>query len=1217
MRIIIIVADGEPYEKLSAGPTAEMVAVGVSYKVEPKRNKDQNLQAMEFWNSAVELAGKLTQPRAIWVPKRVFAYDNQDASKRPPGEEEKFRAPQSCEVKPYDSAREVVDWLKEGVGNWQLVVVIGHGARDPRLGQKGAWDGAVELCEMGIKEVRRLESEDLQQLPECVYIGLHCYALTFAQGLPDSMPAFHLSGEGPTSNGSIARFLEICTKTVQQLSEELAALDGAGEEDWKEKRDKAQNTLDDLNKIGSKIENTRAGVVHQLPDKRPEKAVVHPNTTAERSRLPQLPSLDEGNLGESIGKQSNARYPFPRVSPVAVRSGYRVGIATWNAHGLSKRSDESTDEDDDEGGPLAVITDEEIRKVLWLLEASTALAEGIAAVPDDENAEEEDGNDTAGKLAEELTKKLAAWSQPYVRKQMLCYQQLAGPVLKQAVDSPTDRSELDALVKKIRGALDDIDLDAVVPRLLTRKLACLGILELFRRHKWLDILVVQEVKFSGIDLLIQQVKDELSVYAGPLMKSSGSKKRGEREYYPLIMRKDACSRNHQKERHLTVDRIWWLTSDGQTEELPKKRVVANQHPEATWEIGKMRKRRRGSAAAEREVLVPPDPDLVWNKHAGKASFRPVINYDLAWVEQPRVKFHVGVVHTTPGGGGEFDREYEFDQIESMIDSVSTKACSGKKEDAAFAGPWLLAGDYYLFKESRITKGANSAIKTEFQNRLAEYQANGRNGGDWRELCLKWRKISRRAIQQDLIDELREGSRELAKCAVNGTALTRSRVRAYRESWWLSKKQYEELAKDREKLLTCCASRAALYNELSEFCQFHSKRAKYLRSKANEKLLGKWAALLADNAAVLRFRPSTSRATKEEEGKRKRSGKSDMDIKISVQADPTRAVLGQRFVDFVDETPVEITQAVAGTNTHLFRELPLQNPVDPSDARYDEYLEKKAYYAAHLKVADFIVHTAYDEGQKGTDGHWRAWCLGLLCPDVGTIVLADSDSLAVSRFWACFSDHFPVGGMFSTEAGEEEEPHLFARIVRLDESPCLIEKVKQAEQERLRKKWEDLQTLAELLGEEKGRKGEDKEPPKEDSKLAAEIRKLEAALFPHEEDRGRKDFGIGVMDYGWNGVLDFLRVDEFAAEDEDHDENDDSDGEADGESEESEEEDALLDRESAQLVRRARALFKKAEQQGKGNKVGKLEDPDSAKRDLDKLKALVKKLEEVVNGMEVS
>jgi len=1203
MRIVIIVADGEPYEKLPSKPTAEMMTVGDSYKVERKRNRDQNLQAMEFWNSGVQLAQSLTQPLVIWVPKRVFHYDNSDEQKRPRDEERKFRAPENAEVRPYDSAREVADFLEQGAENWQLIVVFGHGAQYVRLDGEGAADGAVELCAEGGRTQRCLDPTDFARSPKCVYIGLHCYALTFAKGIPRNTPAFHLSGEEKTTHGKIARFLECCTTRVRQLCFDLSDLDEAGPSEWKALRDKAQNTLNALDEAGKKIEDTHAGVLHQLPDQPSKKSTPHPDASRARISLPQPPVFDRGKLGEHAERKSKGRNAFSRVSPVTIRSGYRVGIATWNAHGLSKRSDESADDDDDDA-PLAVITEKDLTTILWLIEARTALKEGITEILARVEEEENDGNVRA--LAAQLDLALGPWLQPYVGKQMLCYQQLTAPLVTKGVDSPVDRQALDTLVARIEKELDEINLKVVVPRLLTRKLACLAILELFRRHTWLDILVVQEVKFTGIDLLVQQVKNELSVYAGPLMKSSGSKKGGEHEYYPMIMRKDARSINHQQERHLIVDRIWWLAPTGESEELAQERITPNTFPQTTWKTvttGKRQKMRR--------VSVPPTPDLTWDKRAHKASFRPVVNYDLMW-KDTAVRFHVGVVHTTPGTGGEFNREYEFDQIESMLENVSARATSSKEEDAAFAGPWLLAGDYYLFKDSRITSYANNAVDAEFRNRLEEYRENGKNAPAWLELRKTWRTVRREAKKLPkhiLIATLASGSQALAKSAVEGTALTRSRVRAHRECWWIPKQGYTEIAdEDPEMLFELCRKRGVLYSELYEFCTFHQNRAKYLSGKAEQNFFGKWRALLKDNAAVLRFRPSTFKdpkapwepekgpANQKNPGKRKRSGKSKMDVKISVETDPTRATFGQRFVDFVDDTPVEITQAVAGTNTHLFHDFLLDDTPDPEqEAAYDLYLEKKAYYAAHLKVADFIVHTAYDDDLHGTDGHWRGWCLGLLCPDVGRIVLADSDDLAVSRFWACFSDHFPVGGLFSTRQGENEEKHLYERIVRQDESHCLFEKARRLEKERLLQKWEDLQVLAELLKKPELQKNT---PP--DDQLAAGICELEAVLYPHEEDRGSKDFAIGVLEYGWNGVLDFLRFAEFAEE-------------GDGENVEDEEEDDL-EREHRLLIARANALFEEAAAIGKEKTVSKFESVDSVQGDADGLRKLVAKLERVVTGV---
>ncbi|NJD05574.1 MAG: hypothetical protein FIA97_03635 [Methylococcaceae bacterium] len=1233
MRIVIVVGDGTNPEFTTSDK--ETMPLEEQNQKMPQRISQQNVQAMEFWNSGVELAQKLQDHKpVILVPVRVNEYNNTDKdAKTLNGEQHKLSAPEGCEVTPFNSSRQVANYLQDHTAYYKLVIVIGHGSYSVDIGNSRT-GGYVELCRGASAEQRNLSSSDFDVIQNTVYMGLHCHAQWFTQDLPENTPGFHLTGQDVGSNADISTFVTKCKNLLKTLASDLSALDLANEENWVQRRDQAQVTLNNLKNCAQK-KILYSGIDHELPKEKPRRETAQQPTTTRNSGLPP-PPIRSGDLGENKKVDSqHQRRSVPRVSQATIRGGYRIGIATWNAHGLSKRIDEVTGASDTEDGPMAVITNDDLRKILWLIQARDVLKAAIEkfkpeqpapkAPPVRKRKDQRTGTGPRRKpvvgkpetLAEQLERSLSGWTTPYVQKQIESYESFAGPVLSQATDSidePNSREDLEKRANEVDAKFTQIDLKKVEPRLLTRKLACLAITELFSRHHWLDILVLQEVKFSGIELLIDQLKDhELSVYAGPLMKSSGDWEGGEREYYPLIMRSDMKSRNNPGDRLLQVKRIWWLDAQGVPQELAVDRVIPNVCPKAEWGTKPQpTKKRKGPPPPAREGWLLPKPDLVWDKHQAQATFRPVVNYDIAWKEKENLMFHVGVVHTTPSEGGEFERKYEFDQIQGMVDEVAKRAFSLTEETKAFAGPWLLPGDYYLFKESRVTgEYADDAVESEFERRLSDYDANAGNIKLWINKCRDWmKKWNMRGALKDasrkkrptvgkprnLPKELLKDARFLARQSVTGTALARSRIRMESDCWLYEPQHYDKLGNDQIRELI--EGRIKLYTHLWEFCGFCQSRATYLRSKSKEDstTVNKWAALKQDNTEYLRFRLSDAKKKQEAEGKKQRkTGKTALDIKISTTVDPSRASFGQRFIDDVNKNEgIEVTQSISGSNTHLFRGLPLvEAPAEVNDAAYNAYLQERAFYAAHLKVADFIVHTRFDPKVSGSDGHWRAWCLGLLCPDVGKVVLADSEDLAVSRFWACFSDHFPVGGLFSTGStidcnADREEQYLYKRIVRTAEDgdcSCVIPNVKRAETERIQRKFKDLKALAMLLEKYKAEAVSDK--PSIET-----VCKLEQELL-HKDDVPENVLTTGLLDYGWDGRLDFLRLDEFARR-----ETEQQQGRVSNE---------LVDNDIDSLRTRANELFEKAETMGK--KTDKFEAAEDIP-DIQRLKHLIRRLEEL-------
>ena len=66
-----------------------------------------------------------------------------------------------------------------------------------------------------------------------------------------------------------------------------------------------------------------------------------------------------------------------------------------------------------------------------------------------------------------------------------------------------------------------------------------------------------------------------------------------------------------------------------------------------------------------------------------------------------------------------------------------------------------------------------------------------------------------------------------------------------------------------------------------------------------------------------------------------------------------------------------------------------------------------------QIADFFISAGKAQGQRS----WRSFEVGIVDPS-GRVLLADHEELSIANYWRVFSDHFPVGGLFST--GENDD-----------------------------------------------------------------------------------------------------------------------------------------------------------------------------------------------------
>lgn len=143
-------------------------------------------------------------------------------------------------------------------------------------------------------------------------------------------------------------------------------------------------------------------------------------------------------------------------------------------------------------------------------------------------------------------------------------------------------------------------------------------------------------------------------------------------------------------------------------------------------------------------------------------------------------------------------------------------------------------------------------------------------------------------------------------------------------------------------------------------------------------------------------------------RRRSEGEDDrLDIHYEAQ-DIVRNVLG---ITFQKQLPGHwlISQAISGTNSDL-------KPAALNEAIAQDPWQR-APVTARLRVADFFLYNATWEIGPICSPNGR---MGLFDPEAGGLHWHDEEDLRHSRRWLAVSDHFPVGGMFSTDP---EDPRL--------------------------------------------------------------------------------------------------------------------------------------------------------------------------------------------------
>jgi hypothetical protein len=278
-------------------------------------------------------------------------------------------------------------------------------------------------------------------------------------------------------------------------------------------------------------------------------------------------SNDQGKKEQEQPRRKKLRVSLARHVTNTQKQGYRMGVVTWNTHGLQKPQNVSEQD--------ALAFEEHLRFVYQWVEKGTELKEAADLLWN-----RKDCLKTIKKrlkdyyaVCEDIERELndqRHW--PYLHELRARYEQLVGYRLQISDETrPKELSELktgalsaraeslDGELREEYASFDDKLHEAI--RTLLRKITCLAIVKMFELHKWLDVLVLQEVKYTGITMLIEAIGNDLFVHPGPMMSSGRGKKR-EIEYFPIIMRKNGKSFHHLHK--LSLEKVWWVNTDGTT-----------------------------------------------------------------------------------------------------------------------------------------------------------------------------------------------------------------------------------------------------------------------------------------------------------------------------------------------------------------------------------------------------------------------------------------------------------------------------------------------------------------------------------------------------------------------------------------------------------------------------------------------------------------------------
>lgn len=850
------------------------------------------------------------------------------------------------------------------------------------------------------------------------------------------------------------------------------------------------------------------------------------NTQSTSNKRPRINS-GSGNdtIPDSVSDNRQIKFrkrnSLSRFEVTTLGKGFRFGVATWNTHGLSKKATDASQDALNFKKRLKAIYSIQARFQSWI-----PTEEDLDPLFNEKQVEQM--KNALARISDDRTLVTLEYLNVLIARYDLIHGTTTETTLRGKVKYPKTKTvkQREAAVKSLVGKCKDLKKGTPFRNLLReaikairRRLTCDAIVTLFEKHDWLDALVLQEVKFSGMQMLMDIIGDKVYICPGPMMKST-SGGHGEVEYFPLILPKNRISRNCGVS--MNISRIWWINKNGTTGELPSETEFIDDIPVQKFNF----------------KLGGKEPDIGWNKK--EDTFRPVVVYDIQ-LEGHYSAIHLGAIHTTPGNSKidlspqekksasefsetsrvrkkqvnshEFQRLHQYDQVSVTMQQIRNQAFNLMEGQQGYFGPWILAGDYYLFRESRVIDlevEMGSEIKTdrseelkrrvvlEFTRRKQDYADTIKDLKSYKKRQTLWTELNNRItleynqdhellppdLRQLLLKHLCDDDAYLAYLSLYSIPRIRAMVQLMR-AYWLDCHRVLKLIDEGNgtfdyTLVDICEFRLKSYKLLVNLCKFYERELNVLSRENIVTVQDMFRALREDNQRHMR----RAGAPTQKEGRTKEIG-----THISALDDPMRSALGITFQDLEHDTTQDqgmltISQPISGTNLDKFEKLavaqsndfqqPSSNKMivvsndgsdeedddleygigeddeddivdnednnegdDEDDEKLDNAIQRfydRKWYVTRLKIADFIVHTRYNSEHNMGGCHWTTSCIGLLCPDVGKIVLADNEDLTTIGYWSAFADHFPVGGLLSTDLSSQELIRLQKKIVRRDATP---------------------------------------------------------------------------------------------------------------------------------------------------------------------------------------
>ncbi len=468
--------------------------------------------------------------------------------------------------------------------------------------------------------------------------------------------------------------------------------------------------------------------------------------------------------------------------------------------------------------------------------------------------------------------------------------------------------------------------------------------------EWLDLLALNEVNLG-----VEEINSDLySVHRGPKLWSVGPKKNvGQQEYYPLLITK--------RPRDFEIKYVGWFAVQPNGE-------ISEEDPYRWIKPANLAKRAGAVSEVEEHAKKKPRLNEEPEKPAKKLDIsalpphRPVVVHQLQI--DGKVFVNVGIIHTTPGGN-EFERVQVYGQLEKFFQGVRSGDYDQATDDL-----WLICGDFYLFSEALIYEkdeekltaryNTDPEMRTELVRHLIERltQLESRN---------KQAKLDQKKPSQTTDNSSSAVQMEVEEPATPSTST----------SDFVAASMKTLTPEEGEPDFDACL-------EIIEGLEKHSARI--------------------DQEILDRNRLN--------EDQRSRNAESESDGKEEVQvtAIKDKALHGEKYFQrnralarqYFHKVRTETGWTFAGQLKDKFR---VEQPIWATNIHTKAPPLSVAEYSdsTALRLADFIVCTK----------NWQSAFVGLLHHNTSGVLAVDDEAVTTSKFWRLISDHFPVGGRFST------------------------------------------------------------------------------------------------------------------------------------------------------------------------------------------------------------